>query len=325
MTTTTALAPAGTVSATGAAADSQASGPRGDIGRLVTLRRTFTLTGLALIGLSATVAGCGTPSSDASVDPTTPTPLEIERPTAPIDDVFEVNGVGFHLHCTGQGDTTVLLLAGWDAGGDGAWSAVHPALAERARVCTYDRPGTGTSDAPSTDQTFESQATDLHALLEAAGEPGQYVVVGHSFGGAEAVTFASQYRDEVEGLMLLDASPATWPTIACSVPAWAPLCAVMHDPMSDPERLDVFPAFDAVAGITSLGDLPMIVVTAAHRTAPELTQGERERLDAAWADGVERWAALSTASTVVTVQDTGHEIQLEQPALVIDQVGKLLP
>jgi len=287
--------------------------------------KTSTLTGLALLGIGAAVAGCGAPSSDASADPTTPTTLEIERPTATIDDVFDVNGVGFRLHCTGQGDTTVLLLAGWDAGGDGAWSAVQPALAEHARVCTYDRPGTGTSDAPSTDQTFESQATDLHALLEAAGEPGKYVVVGHSFGGAEAVTFASQYRDEAEGLMLLDASPPTWPTIACTVPAWEPLCTVMHDPMSDPERLEVFPAFDAVAAITSLGDLPMTVMTAAHRTAPELTNGELERLDAAWADGVERWAALSTASTVVTVQDTGHQIQLEQPALVIDQVGKLLP
>jgi pimeloyl-ACP methyl ester carboxylesterase len=287
--------------------------------------QTSTLTGLALLGLSTTVAGCGAASPDASVGPTTTTTLEIERPTTPVDGMFEVDGVGFHLHCTGHGDTTVLLLAGWDAGGDEAWSAVQPELADRARVCTYDRPGTGSSDAPVTNQTFESQATDLHALLEAAGERGGYVVVGHSFGGAEAVTFAARYGDEVEGLMLLDASPTTWPTIACTVPAWEPLCAAMHDPMSDPERLDVLPAFDAVAAITSLGDLPMAVVTAAHRTAPDLAVGELERLDAAWADGVERWASLSTASTVVTVQDTGHQIQLEQPALVIDEIGKLLP
>lgn len=42
--------------------------------------------------------------------------------------------------------------------------------------------------------------------------------------------------------MLLDASPATWPTTACSVPTWQALCSVMHDPTLDPERLDVFPA-----------------------------------------------------------------------------------
>ena len=124
--------------------------------------------------------------------------------------------------------------------------------------------------------------------------------------------------------MLVDASPATWPTTACSVPAWEPLCAVMHDPTLDPERVDVFPAFDAVAAISSLGDVPMTVMTAAHRTDPALTQGELTRLDAAWADGVERWAALSSASTVVSVQDTGHIIQLDQPALVIEEVARLL-
>ena len=72
--------------------------------------------------------------------------------------------------------------------------------------------------------------------------------------------------------MLVDASPATWPTTACSVAAWKPLCDVMHDPTLDPERLDVFPAFEAVAAIGSLGDLPMTVMTAAHRVAPALTQ-----------------------------------------------------
>src|SRR5204863_6990713 len=115
------------------------------------------ITGLAALGLGVTVAGCGTASSDASDDTKVPTTVEVERPTAAVDDIVEVDGVGFHLHCTGQGDATVLLIAGWGAGGDEAWSAVYPALAEQARVCTYDRPGTGTSDAPASDQTFETE------------------------------------------------------------------------------------------------------------------------------------------------------------------------
>ena len=44
------------------------------------------------------------------------------------------------------------------------------------------------------------------------------MVVGHSFGGAEAVTFASLFADEVTGLVLLDASPTSWPTEVCAVP-----------------------------------------------------------------------------------------------------------
>ena len=34
--------------------------------------------------------------------------------------------------------------------------------------------------------------------------------------------------------------------------------------------------------------------------------------------------SLSPASTVVSVQDTGHTIQLDQPALVIEAVARLL-
>jgi pimeloyl-ACP methyl ester carboxylesterase len=294
---------------------------------------TTTITA-ALLGVAMTVvaSACGdsttvnsaTPTSAPTTTETAPTSTTAVRPNHLVDELVAIDHGRMHLRCVGTGDTTVMLIAGWDAGAE-SWGAIEPTLVEQARVCSYERFGTGTSDVPSTTQTFETQATDLHALLEAAGEPGPYILVGHSFGGAEAVTFASQYRDEVAGLMLLDATPATWPTTACSVPAWEGLCTLMHNPMSDPERVDVFPAFDAVAAITTLGELPMTVVTAAHRVDPSLTPQQLAPLDAAWADGVEQWASLSTASTVVTVQDTGHHIQLDQPALVIDQVEKLLP
>ena len=149
-------------------------------------------------------------------------------------------------------------------------------------------------------------------------------MLGHSFGGAEAVTFASKYADEVTGLMLVDASPTTWPATVCSVPAYAGGCAIMRDPALDPERLDVFPAFEQVATITSVGDLPMTVMTAAHRSDP-LAPSELTRLDALWAEGVERWAGLSTSSSIVSVDDTGHHIEIDQPQLVIDELLKLLP
>ena len=45
---------------------------------------------------------------------------------------------------------------------------------------------------------------------------------------------------------------------------------------------------------------------------------------ATWGEGVEGWAALSSGSTVVSVQHTGHTIQLDQPALVIEEVTSLL-
>ena len=294
------------------------------------MKTTSITTAIAAVTLSLAAAACGgagdgadrasaAPSTTTSVAPTT---TVVERPTEPVDDLVAISSGRLHVRCAGAGDTTVLLIAGWDHGAED-WSAVEPALAETTRVCSYDRFGIGTSDAAATPQTFDSQIADLHELLAVIGEPAPYVVVGHSFGGAEAVTFASTYADEVAGLLLVDASPTTWPDAVCSVPAYADGCALMRDP-SQGERLDVFPAFEAVAAISSLGDLPLTVVTAAHRAAVGLTPDEASRLDALWDEGTQRWAQLSTASKVVTV-DTGHAIQIEQPATVIDEIVQLLP
>lgn len=289
--------------------------------------KTLVTTTLATVAIALTASACTSSTTSDTVAVTTSTSTTtatVERPTQDRDELVHVDGGRMHLRCVGQGDTTVLLLAGWGGDGD-AWGAIEPPVAEHARVCSYARFGTGTSDPPASTQTFATQARDLYALLTEAGEPGPYVLLGHSFGGAEAVTFAAAYPDEVVGLMLLDASPTDWPATVCSVPAWPDGCAVMRDPTRDPERLDVFAAFDEVATITSLGELPMTVVTAAHRSDPGPSPAEYERLDAVWADGVERWAALSPASTVVTVEDTGHDIHLDQPQLVVDTLLELIP
>jgi pimeloyl-ACP methyl ester carboxylesterase len=279
---------------------------------------------LAIAAVVATAA-CG----EAAV-PDAPASAPIERPAQHVDALVDVGSGRLHLRCDGAGNVTVLLVAGW-GGSTESWATVDSSLADSARVCSYDRFGTGTSDVPTTTQTFGTQASDLAALLRSAGEPGPYVVVGHSFGGAEAVTFAARYPDEVAGLMLLDATPPTWPAASCAVPddgtdaarSFQALCAAMHDPTQNPEHLDVIAAFDEVAQIDALGALPMTVVTAAERSFPGLAESELARLDAVWNAGVSEWAAMSSSSTVVEV-DTGHDIQLEQPALVVREVLTLL-
>ena len=238
-----------------------------------------------------------------------------------------------HVRCVGQGGTTVVLIAGF--GGDSTgWVDVEPAIATRARVCSYDRPGTGTSDPASSTATFSSQATDLHALLTTIGEPGPYVVVGQSFGGAEAVAFASLFADDVTGLVLVDASPTTWPAALCAVAddgtegasMLRGTCSGAFLPTGNSERLDVDAAFAEVAGIASLGALPMAVVTAAERELPaDLAAPEAARLTEVWNEGQQDWIALSTAAHLVTVAHTGHHIEIDRPDVVIDEITLLLP
>ena len=198
-------------------------------------------------------------------------------------------------------------------------------------MCSSARFGLGTSDAPPTDQTFATQAAALHDALGASGEPGPYVVVGHSFGGPEAVSFAARFADEVTGLVLVDASPADWPAALCGVPEDASAMAASFRDTCDsvthadrnPERLDGLAAFAEVRGVRSLGDLPMAVLTRAVISYPGLASSAEAELARAWLDGQARWAALSTAGTVTPVEDTGHVIQIDQPAIVIDAVRSM--
>jgi pimeloyl-ACP methyl ester carboxylesterase len=247
-----------------------------------------------------------------------------------VDELVEVGGARLHIRCSGAGDATVVLIAG--LGDDGAsWGAIEPAVAQSARVCSYAHFGTGTSDPAPGSQTFSTRANDLQALLRAVGERGPYLLVGHSFGGSEAVMFASMFPGDVTGVVLLDASPVTWNTAICAVgddgsqaaASYQELCASLSDSAGNAEQLDGPAAFAEVAEVDSLGDLPMIIATAAEHPWG-LTPSENDRLNEEWNAGQDHWGSLSSAAQLVPVDNTGHYIQVDQPDAVIEQIEALL-
>ena len=276
-----------------------------------------------------TIAPRGT-ARDSTTSTTAPS-TTVARPTTLVDELVPVHGARLHVHCDGAGPTTVVLIAGFGGGRD-SWAAIEPTLSQTTRVCSYDRFGTGTSDAPSTPQTFATQAADLHTLLQSAGEPGPYVIVGHSFGGPEAVTFASKFPTEVRGLLLIDASPPAWNTAICAVPddgsdaahVFQALCEQQSSPDNNAEHLDAPTAFPEVATINSLSGFPMIVATADHHSYPGLAASEEARLDDVWNDGQAHWVSLASSAQLITVNNTGHNIQLDRPDVVLDKIHELL-
>lgn len=114
-----------------------------------------------------------------------------------------VDGARLHLWCIGQGSPTVILEAGL-GGTTLQWSWLQPELAQSTRVCSYDRPGLGWSESVAVKRDGRSQARLLHRLLNAAGERGPFVLVGHSIGGSYARLYHDQFRHDVQGLALLD-------------------------------------------------------------------------------------------------------------------------
>ncbi|MGY1623930.1 alpha/beta fold hydrolase [Geodermatophilus sp. SYSU D00965] len=228
---------------------------------------------------------------------------------------YDVGGHRLHLDCTGSGGPTVVLFNGLQAT-SANWARVAPAVARSARVCAYDRAGQGWSEDAPQPQDGHQAAADLHTLLERAGEQGPYVLVGHSIGGDHAMTYAARYPQQVAGMVLLDATDpyrvgggppeamAVLPSLArLGIGRLLPAAAWSALPEPAAEQVRMFNSSprgwrnvrDEVAtlptlltqarALTTLGDTPLVVLTAA---------GNED--DPAWLAAQERMAALSTNS-----------------------------
>ena len=131
--------------------------------------------------------------------------------------LVDVGGHMVYISCVGSGSPTVVLEPG--AGGTSAQMGwIAPDVAAETRVCVYDRAGRGWSEPADTAQDGAQIATDLHTLLHNAGEPGPYVLAGHSFGGLYVRSFAQHYPDEVAGLVLVDTTAAQEPATTVAPP-----------------------------------------------------------------------------------------------------------
>src|SRR5215207_8425940 len=91
--------------------------------------------------------------------------------------LIDVGGYQLHIHCVGQGSPTVILESGL-ANMSADWANVQPLVAERTRVCAYDRAGIGWSDPGPQPRDPRQIAGELHTLLGRAGIAGPYVLVG---------------------------------------------------------------------------------------------------------------------------------------------------
>jgi pimeloyl-ACP methyl ester carboxylesterase len=233
---------------------------------------------------------------------------------------------------------------------DGPAPTVFPEVAKFTRVCVYDRPGTvvggespSRSDPVSQPITAQDGVADLHALLNAAEEPGPYVLVGHSYGGLIVRLYASTYPQDVSGLVLIDAiseflqagltpEQREW---------WKPL----RDPVTQEdiaayegiERPDFDRSFEEVRTATPLRPLPLEVLSADRPWGPQfpslIDSGALPSdtppdfgyvIDAAQKSAQEDLANLVPNAEHITETNSGHDIHNEQPQLVIDEIRQVV-
>jgi pimeloyl-ACP methyl ester carboxylesterase len=126
--------------------------------------------------------------------------------------LIDLGGHWLHLYEKGSG-ASVILESGISASSLN-WRRVQNEVARFAHACSYDRSGLGWSDLCNQPCTPRALARQLHVLLQAAQVPAPYILVGHSFGALIVRAFATEFRNESAGLVLVDPlDPAEWTPI----------------------------------------------------------------------------------------------------------------
>lgn len=124
---------------------------------------------------------------------------------APPGQQITVNKHKMHIFAKGEGSPTVVLTVG--SGSPCAYTdyyLIQSEISKVTRTVSYDRPGFGWSEPTSIPRTIDHQVSDLHELLNNAGEKPPYILVGHSLSSLEVIRYAQMYPQEVSGMVLID-------------------------------------------------------------------------------------------------------------------------
>jgi pimeloyl-ACP methyl ester carboxylesterase len=319
------------------------------------IRRITLISSTLLLAWTAVACGAASPGATPTSEntplpaatltpeytplpPATPT-LEMElRPSLPpavMEADIEVNGKILSYKCWGEGSPAVIVEAG---AGDKptltmSWNAVIQGVYPTTRMCVYDR-------MPVT--TSQEVAENLHALLGKIRLPGPYILVAHSLGGWHARVFAHLYPEDMAGLILVDATPASpdaaityataYPTLSPDEPA-----GVMQNRMSESDiytgelmpsmdGLDMSLSNEQVRQAGSFGDLPLVVISQTYGPDdfPGLDPLSQATIAAVMLKIPAEMAALSSRGVYITATTSQHFISLYQPQIIIEAINQMV-
>ena len=195
--------------------------------------------------------------------------------------------------------------------------------------------------------------------LQAAGVAPPYVLVGHSMGGYDVRLFASLYRNEVVGMVLVDAShpdqenrfppelknmEGSWQreaefmeyTMPFGIPRLIGLCddeprqraaeCNWHSAREGAAEMKAISESAAQTAATgSLGDMPLAVLSHdPDKPSAELPPDLAKPTNEAWEKMQEELAHLSTRGTQAIAKNSAHYIQIDRPDIVIDAVRNVV-
>ncbi len=269
--------------------------------------------------LTMVLSACNPAATSGLTVTSTPDPLSTGDPVE-----VDVGAYSLLIHCYGSGSPVVVLEHGlgtdWTS-----WGHIYRGMPRDIRVCAYNR----------SYQTHTSldYVEDLHNLLAGAGLEGPYVLVGHNFGGLNVILYADRYPAEVAGIVLENSlHPDQFAQLLAALPPESSNDSAdlksLRQWFSAPHQygIDLTASSDQVRSITSLGDIPMFVLTSA---APNPDYGDipadvQMQLDQEQQAMQQELTHLSSNTTQVTANTVDQVIHFYEPQLVINSIVKMV-
>jgi len=90
-----------------------------------------------------------------------------------------------------------------------AFARMSRLLAQSFHVVTYDRRGYGKSSHQRGPFSVEEQINDLSDVIQQTTQGEPLILIGHSFGGVVALSYAQRFPDAIAGLVIYE-SPMSW-------------------------------------------------------------------------------------------------------------------
>ena len=124
----------------------------------------------------------------------------------PSGRLVQVDGKKMNVYVTGQGEQTLVFLAG---GGTTSpildFKTLYSRLEQDYRIVVVERLGYGFSDDIQGDsRDIDTVLAHTRQALQKAEIKGPYTLVAHSMAGLEALHWVAKYPEEVQGIIGLD-------------------------------------------------------------------------------------------------------------------------
>ncbi len=138
----------------------------------------------------------------------------------PLGELIEVDGKNMSIYTEGNGAHTIIFMSG-----SGTCSPIldfkslYSSISDRYRIVVIEKFGYGFSDISNESRDIDTILENTRTALRGAGISGPYVLCPHSMSGIEALNWAQQYPEEIEGIIGLDMSvPKAYEDLQINVP-----------------------------------------------------------------------------------------------------------